>query len=183
MENADLLLFGHETERLTFRELLETDFNEWMKFCEDPSSLKYIRPTGDESAEEKCKFWFQKVFHRYNNNLGGMNVLVEKNSGQIVGQCGLLIQTVDDIEELEIGYSLMPAQRGKGYALEAARKCRDYAFENRLRESLISIIHIDNEKSKNVALSNGMQEEKRSLFNSNPVIIFRISRSDWLRIK
>jgi ribosomal-protein-alanine N-acetyltransferase len=51
-----------------------------------------------------------------------------------------------EIEELEIGYSLMPESRGKGYALEATKKCKDFAFHNQLTDSLISIIH-----SKNLA--------------------------------
>ncbi len=80
-----------------------------------------------------------------------MNALIKKENYAFVGQCGL-IHTVDGVEELEIGYSLMPEFRGKGYALEAAKKCKDFAFENNLSDSLISIIHIDNKESEKVAI-------------------------------
>ncbi|WP_369049382.1 GNAT family N-acetyltransferase [Tenacibaculum sp. UWU-22] len=178
-DNTKLLLFGQSSERLSFRQLEQTDFNEWLKFCEDNTSLKYIWLTDKDSPDEKCKIWFDRVFNRYKNNLGGMNVLIEKNNHQFIGQSGLLIHTVDGIEELEIGYSLMPKQRGKGYAIEAAQKCRNYAFENNLTDSLISIIHIDNKESEKVARKNGMKLDKTTIYNNNKVNIFRISKSEW----
>ena len=181
-DNNHLLLFGKTSERLIFRELKQSDFAEWMKFCEDPDSLKYIWLTDSDSANEKCKIWFDRVFNRYKNNLGGMNALIEKADSKFVGQCGLLIHTVDGIEELEIGYSLMPESRGKGYALEAAKKCRDFAFENNLSESLISIIHIDNKESDKVAIRNGMKLDKTTTYNNSSVNIFRIKKSDWKKI-
>ena len=45
-----------------------------------------------------------------------MNALVEKQTGALIGHAGLLVQTVDDIIELEIAYSLLPSGRNKGYA-------------------------------------------------------------------
>jgi RimJ/RimL family protein N-acetyltransferase len=108
-----------------------------------------------------------------------MNALVKKDNNEFVGQCGLLIHTVDNVEELEIGYSLMPEYRGKGFALEAANKCKDYAFANDLSDSLISIIHIDNKESETVAIKNGMRLDKTTSYNNSKVNIFRINKSDW----
>jgi [ribosomal protein S5]-alanine N-acetyltransferase len=103
-----------------------------------------------------------------------MNVLIDKKSGAFIGQCGLLIQTVDDIEELEVAYSMMPQHRGKGYAPEAAKKCIDFAFANQLRDSVISIIHEDNLESQKVALKNKLSLDKRTMYDNNPVNIYRI---------
>lgn len=178
-DNKKLLLFGQSSERLSFRQLEQSDFNEWLKFCEDNTSLRYIWLTDNDSAYEKCKMWFERVFNRYDNHLGGMNALIKKDNNEFVGQCGLLIHTVDGIEELEIGYSLMPEYRGIGYALEAAKKCKDYAFENNLTNSLISIIHIDNKESEKVAIKNGMKLDKTTTYNNSRVNIFRINKSDW----
>lgn len=124
-------LEGQETERLLFRRITEHDFDTWLAFCKYPDSLKYIfskNQLNNEDPVEWCKMWFNKVFHRYENGLGGMNALIEKQTGAFVGQCGLLTQTIDGIEELEIGYSLMPAYRGRGVAAEAAIKCKEFAF-------------------------------------------------------
>jgi [ribosomal protein S5]-alanine N-acetyltransferase len=115
-----------------------------------------------------------KIFHRYENNLGGMNALINKTTGEFIGQSGLLVQTVDNMVELEVAYSILPKHRGKGYAPEAAKKCIDFSFENSLKESLISIIHKDNVESQRVAFKNGLTLEKQTMYDNNPVLIFRI---------
>lgn len=167
------LLEGEETERLLFRKLEEKDFSTWLEFYKDPSSTHQWF-SGITDPEENCRKWFDRMSYRYVNNKGGMNVLIEKATGAFVGQCGLLIQTVDEKEELEIGYSVMPAFRKHGFATEAAVKCREYAFENNLRDSLISIIPVNNIASQNVALKNNMQLEKTTTYSDNLVHIYRV---------
>jgi RimJ/RimL family protein N-acetyltransferase len=106
-----------------------------------------------------------------------MNALFEKNTGLLVGYCGLLVQTVEDKTELEIGYSLLPQFRNRGFATEAATKCRDFAFENEFADSLISIISITNLPSQHVAIKLGMKRDFVSLYNQNEVYIYRITAS------
>jgi RimJ/RimL family protein N-acetyltransferase len=168
------LLDGHQSERLNFRKLEETDFDWWMEFSLNPQATRYFDFSENITPEEFCKLWFKRVFDRYKNDTGGHNVLVERITGKPVGMCGLLVQKVDGINELEIGYSLHPAFWGQGYGTEAARKCRDFAFENNFAESLISIVHVDNTASAKVALRNGMQLEKTTVYKEIPVNIFRI---------
>jgi RimJ/RimL family protein N-acetyltransferase len=177
------LLEGEESERLYFRKLQEPDFENWVNFCSDPSSLEYIffAQRAPEDPAVKSRIWFDRIFHRYENDLGGLNVLINKSTNEFIGQCGLLIQTVDGKEEMEIGYSIMPQHRKKGYALEAAKKCRDFAFENNFRDSLISIIHIENVNSAKVAIGNGMKSEKQTVYSGNPVNVFRISKDEWIK--
>ncbi len=168
------LLEGQQSERLNYRKLEETDFDWWIEFSSNSESTRYFGFPEKIAPEEFCKLWFTKVFDRYKNDLGGHNVLVERITGKPVGMCGLLVQEVDGIEELEIGYSLHPDFRGKGFATEAARKCRDFAFENNFAESLISIVHVENNLSAKVALRNGMKLEKTTVYKEIPVNIFRI---------
>lgn len=103
-----------------------------------------------------------------------MNALIEKQTGKLVGHCGLLVQTVDDETELEIGYSLLPAFWSRGYATEAARTCKNFAFANTLAESLISIISKTNIASQKVARANGMTIDKETTYHDVPVYIYRI---------
>ena len=169
----NLLLEGEESKRLIFRKVYKTDLNSWLPFHEEPLSSKYFAGEILE-PEEACQNWFTKVFTRYENNLGGLNALISKEDGKLVGMCGLLIQTVDEIRELEIGYSILPEYWRKGYASEAAQKCKAYAFEHNLSESIISIIHIDNIGSQKVALNNGMHLDKTTTYKGIPVHIFRV---------
>ncbi|MGV3611393.1 MAG: GNAT family N-acetyltransferase [Fluviicola sp.] len=178
-DRRELWLFGQETERLTFRRLEENDFNTWIRFCEDHEIMRYFGFSETASASEKCQQWFDRVFGRYENLLGGMNAMITTISGKFIGQSGLLIQTLDDQEELEIAYSLMPEFRGLGYALEAAKKCRDFAFQNDFSDSLVSIIHPDNLASQQVALKNGMKFSKQTIHSGMPVNVYRITKAEW----
>ncbi len=170
------LLEGEISNRLSYRKLEETDFDWWMEFSSNPEATRYFDFSENINPEDFCRLWFDKVFDRYKNDTGGHNVLVELETGKPVGMCGLLIQEVDGVNELEIGYSLHPAFWGKGYATEAVRKLRDFAFENNFAESLISIVHVDNSQSANVALRNGMTLEKTTNYKGIPVNVFRIFR-------
>jgi [ribosomal protein S5]-alanine N-acetyltransferase len=167
------LLDGEYTDRLVFRKIDIADFNDWLVFHKDPGSSAHWHAERAD-PETECRKWYDKQYYRYANNLGGMNALVEKQSGKLIGHCGLLIQTVDAERELEVAYSLIPEFRNKGYATEAARKCLGFAFENLLADSLISIISLTNIPSQRVALKMGMAEEKRTVYDGNEVIIFSI---------
>lgn len=176
------LLEGQETDRLKFRLLQESDFDTWIEFFNDPDAVRFLGLPDIGSAHDKCSLWFKYTETRYMNDTGGLNVLVDKNSGEFIGMCGILIQDVDGMSEFEIGYSILPCFWNKGYATEAAIKCRDFAFKNGFTNSLISIIHVDNVNSEKVALKNGMHETKQTEFKNLPVNIFRIDKDEWIKL-
>jgi len=176
------LLDNQESERLKFRLLDQTDFESWMEFFNTPDASVFLGMQDIGTAFDQCKEWFKRIENRYKNDLGGMNVLIDKNTNEFIGQCGLLIQEVDGSKEMEIGYSIIPRFWNKGYATEAAIKCRNFAFENNYSETLISIVHVDNVRSERVALKNGMVRTKLTEFRKMPVNIYRISKQDWTRI-
>ncbi|MBO0343536.1 GNAT family N-acetyltransferase [Flagellimonas profundi] len=169
------LLENQVSNRLIFRKLEESDFEDWLPFYHNPKSTQYWQglPT---NPVEACRTQFDRVFERYDNDLGGMNALILKESRELVGICGLLVQTVDNVKELEIGYSVLPNFWLQGFAFEAAKKCKEFAFENNLADSLISIIHVDNLPSQKVALKNGMLLDKTTTYKNNPVHIFRVNQ-------
>ena len=169
------LLEGQETERLFFRKIKESDFEAWLEFHRNPlTSLYWV--SEKESPERECEKWYEYQFHRYANDKGGMNALVEKQTGKLIGHSGLLVQTIDGNTELEVAYSLLPEFWNKGYATEAAMKCKDYAFQNNFCDSLISIISLTNIPSEKVALKNGMFVDRKIIYNGNEVNIFRVNK-------
>jgi len=170
------LLLDEETDRLRFRALVKEDFDAWFPFFEDKEILTYFGIDTSLSQEQLCENWFVKVFHRYENNLGGMNAIILKETGALVGQCGLLIQTVQGRERLEIGYSLLPQYRGFGYGTEAAVKCKEFAFKNSLAKQLMSMVHVDNKASEKVALKNEMQLESVIEYDGMMAKIYTIEK-------
>lgn len=167
------LLDGITTERLLFRKIEEEDFDSWLPFHEDPETSRYwISPKLDPVTS--CKKWYERQWQRYANDEGGMNALIEKSSGLLIGHCGLLVQVIDGIEELEIAYSLLPRFWHLGYATEAANQCKTVAFSNRYANSLVSIISLTNIPSQKVAFKMGMCIDKQTVYNANDVYIFRV---------
>ncbi|WP_343485623.1 GNAT family N-acetyltransferase [Allomuricauda sp. d1] len=172
---TNYLLEDESTERLLFRKFTPEDFDLWLPFYDDPRSTEFWDGL-PENPIEACQQQFDRIFERYEKGLGGMNALILKETEALVGMCGLLVQTVDEKEELEIGYSVLPKYWKKGFAIEAASKCKQFAFENHFADSLISIIHIDNVPSQKVALKNGMVLDKITTYKDNPVHIFRVHK-------
>ena len=169
------LLTGEETKRLYFRLLKPDDFEDWVNLFKAKNVAFFLGLKPTLPSNELCQIWFDKVFHRYENNLGGMNVLVDKSSGKMIGQCGLLVQEIEGVERLEIGYSILPKYWNKGLATESSQKCKVYAFEHNFAKELISMVHVDNIGSEIVALKNGMHFEKKiEQFGGIPFNIFRV---------
>lgn len=114
----------------------------------------------------------------------GYSVLaVERLSdGAYLGQIGLLHwDDVDAREDVEVAYMLAAEAWGKGYATEAARACRDWAFEQLRVDRVVSFIALDNEPSMRVAERNGMRRIKR-IDESRlgiPIYVYAIARAEW----
>ena len=172
------LLTDEETTRLRFKNVDRADYGDWFPFFTNPQTNLYWN---DEriDAQVECTKWYDKQQWRYENNMGGMNTLIEKQSNKLIGHCGLLVQLVDDITELEIGYSLLPEFWKQGFATEAAQKCCDFAFRNNFAESLISIISLKNIPSQKVAERNGMKIEKRTRYHNNDAFIYRLTKEEF----
>lgn len=168
-----MILAGQSTERLLFQKVCSDHYDAWLKFFQDPQTSLYWKEQR-ETPERECEKWYTKQFARYAENRGGMNALIEKSSGKLVGHAGLLLQTVDQKQEWEIAYSLLPEFWNKGYAFEAAQKCKELAFSKQLSSSLISIISKTNLPSQKVAIKNGMQIDGETIYNGNEVYIFRV---------
>lgn len=168
-------LQGQTSTRLEFHPVSETDFAAWLPFYQDPRCSAHWTYTYAEEPIVRCQQWFASQRYREANQLGGLNTLREKGSDTLIGYCGLLVQTVDGLPELEIGYSLLPAHWGRGYATEAALTCKAFASTHHLAQSVISIISLTNVASKRVAFNLGMHVEKVTWYAANEVNVFRVA--------
>jgi len=165
-------MHGFTTERLRFRHITLDDVDLWMPYINSAEAIRFMALT--QGSRTDCLFMLQRALDRYVESGSGLNMLELRSTGEAVGQCGLLLQEVDGVPELEIGYHLLPAHWHQGYATEAAKACKYFAFERQLAPSLISLIDPENFASQRVALRNGMVAERTTLHRERPAIIHRI---------
>ena len=161
-----------QSQRLIFRHLQPADAVIWEAFVSNPEAVKFFPPR--LNVTQSAIAWIERQLKRYKTDGFGLYALIERASGAFVGQCGLLRQEVDGVQELEIGYHLLPKFWKKGFAAEAANACRIFAFENNMAPSVISIIHPQNIASQRVAERNAMKKEKETVWRGSPVFIYRV---------
>lgn len=171
---------GLQTERLATRFLVPADAAIWAGFLKDEQASRFATFSGYTDPADRAKAWIDFTLARYENERYGLQALIEKATGEFIGQCGLILQEVDGQCEVEVGYHLFPRYWGQGYATEAARAFRDYGFENNQATSIISVINPLNEPSKKVARRNGMRLVKEDgRMRDGSYNIFRITRAEW----
>ena len=145
-----------ETERLIMRELNPADFDSLCQIMQDDATM-YAYEGAFSDAETQA--WLDRQISRYEKWGFGLWAVILKESGQLIGQCGLTRQPWKDTEVLEIGYLFNKNYWHKGYATEAAAACKQYAFEVLKADEVCSITRDINRLSRNVALRNGMTKE------------------------
>lgn len=145
-----------QTERLFLRELDQDDFHDLAEMLQNPEVMyAYEHDFSDEDVQE----WLDRQRDRYRQNGFGLWALILKKTGEMIGQAGLTMQKYKESEVLEIGYLLKKEHWRHGYAIEAAKACKDYAFETLEEEVVHSIIKANNIPSIKVALKNGMTKK------------------------
>lgn len=145
-----------ETERLYLREMNQNDFGDLAEIVQNPKVMyAYEHDFSDNDVQE----WLDRQIERYEKYGFGLWAVILKNTDKMIGQAGLSIQPYKGIEVLEIGYLLKENFWHNGYASEAARGCKKYAFEQLNRDKVYSIIKSDNYSSMKAAESIGMKKE------------------------
>ena len=146
-----------ETERLSLREITAEDLDDLLEIWGDPETMRFFPHTLDSQAMRE---WIERNRRRYEQYGHGLWAAPLRGERKLVGDCGLVIQEVDGIEELEVGYHFNRKYWGRGFATEAARACMDYAFERLGRRRVISMIRPENTPSRRVAERNGLRIER-----------------------
>lgn len=142
-----------ETNRLVLRPFRPSDADAMAKVLGDPVSMRfYPRPF---SAEEAAA-WVERNAARSQANGLGLWAVTLRSTGEVIGDCGAVIQAVDGDDELELAWHLHPIHQGRGYATEAALAWRDHAFATTDRSRLVSLIVEANLPSRRVAERIGM---------------------------
>lgn len=143
-----------ETKRLMLRKLNKNDFNNLSTILKDEEVMYAYEHA---FSDEEVTMWLNKQIYRYENEGFGLLGVILKDTNEFIGQCGLTLQDYKGIKVPEIGYLFSKKYWNKGYAIEAAKAVKEYAFNELHLDEVYSIIRDNNFTSQKVAEKNGMK--------------------------
>lgn len=169
-----------ETERIILREMTHGDIEALCRILQDSDVMyAYEHAFSDDEVHE----WLNNQLLRYDKYGFGLWAVILRENGEFIGQCGITVQDCCGEQVMEVGYLFAKDFWHKGYATEAARACRNYAFDVLGAERVYSIIRDNNIPSQRVAERNGMKPG--SVFVKHyygidmPHISYSISRKEY----
>ena len=166
-----------ETERLYLREMTDEDFEALRKVLGDPDIMCHYPYAFDE---ERIRNWIDRNRERYRVFGFGLWAVCRKDTGEMIGDCGLTMQLVDGRILPEIGYHIRGDQQRQGFAGEAARAVRDWTFEHTPFEVVYSYMKAENISSVRTAMSYGCTEAGGFRDDEGEITrVFALRRKDW----
>lgn len=167
-----------ETDRLYLREFRIEDYDDLFEIFSDEEVMKHYQYVLDEKG---VKNWINGNIDRYNNFGFGLWAVVLKETGKVIGDCGLSMQIINKKIKPEIGYHFNKKYWRQGFAHEAAKACIEWTFENTPFRMLYSYMTKDNVASYATAMSNGMKKVDEYIDTDKTLtVVYAISKEEWL---
>ncbi|MBI3934813.1 MAG: GNAT family N-acetyltransferase [Acidobacteria bacterium] len=164
-----------ETSRLRFRRFALRDESSVFEMFSDPYARRFYPEMADRS---KARAWIEWNLHNYEQFGFGLWAVELKSSGSFIGDCGITFQEIEGKKELEIGYHVVYAARGNGYAKEAARACLCFAFRVLKAARVCSILRPENIASRAVARCIH-SDCRKVLKRGRPALVFFTTLKEW----
>lgn len=135
-----------ETNRLRLRRLsAEADAAFILRLLNEPSFIQNIADRGVRTIEDARSYILKGPVASYEKYGFGLWLVEEKETSLPVGLCGLLKREV--LEDIDVGYALVPEFWSRGYALECASAVVAYAHEELGLPRIVAVVSPDNDRS------------------------------------
>ncbi|MGN1340243.1 MAG: GNAT family N-acetyltransferase [Oscillospiraceae bacterium] len=166
-----------ETERLLLREMTEGDLPALFAVLGDSDIMRHYPYSFDEN---RVRGWIEKNRERYRVFGFGLWAVVLKETGEMIGDCGLTMQNINGAIKPEIGYHIAGAHQRRGYAGEAACAVRNWSFGNTPFRELYSYMKTANLASAATARSVGMHFVQEYIDGEGErTSVYAVSRDEW----
>jgi ribosomal-protein-alanine N-acetyltransferase len=158
-----------ETARLRLTAFGDRHFEAYASMLADASSTRFV---GDGQPLDRMNAWrsMAMLLGHWTLRGYGMWAVELRDSGEFVGRVGL--HHPEGWPDLELGWMLMPAQRGHGYATEAGRAALQFAFDEVKAMRLISLIRFENTASERVARRLGARQATTIDFLGSATLVY-----------
>ena len=146
-----------ETRRLAMREITENDYPELCEFLKD-EDVMYA--WGHAFTDREVMTWIRENIKRYKRDGYSYWAAIQKETGKIIGVCGILREQVDEKNYTGIAYIFGKDYWHQGYAIESAAACVKYALDVLGSKEITAQIRPYNTASRKVAEKLGLQVKK-----------------------
>jgi RimJ/RimL family protein N-acetyltransferase len=147
-----------ETDRLILRPMTVDDAEFILELLNEPSFLKNIGDRQVRTMEDARAYILNGPMKSYQKNGFGLCLLLLRETNEPIGMCGLIKRT--GLDDVDIGYALLPRFWSKGYAVEAARATKTYAKDVIHLNRIVAITDPSNQASIRVLEKIGLRFEK-----------------------
>jgi len=165
-----------ETERLILRPFIQTDVDRIFAMRSDKDVMRFIR---EPQNREESVNWLNLVSSRWETKRIGFCAVIEKQTDEFVGWCG--IWRLKETKELELGYAIAKKYWGKGFATEAALEFLQYTFEELKPGKVVAVVRPENTASRRVMEKLGMNLVKTGKFYGQDLVQYEIKKKEFLR--
>jgi RimJ/RimL family protein N-acetyltransferase len=167
-----------ETERLRLRHWRESDVDPLHAFYRDPLSASVY---GEDV--KRSDVWRRIALHIGHWQLRGFGAwaIEDKATGRFAGHGGLWFP--EGWDDVEVGYGIAPEFRRRGYAVELAKRVRDYGYRNAGLKRLVSYIDPGNTASIKVAEKLGARPDGEFLMHGKPQLVYLHTNTDTSKEK
>ncbi|HIT61715.1 MAG TPA: GNAT family N-acetyltransferase [Candidatus Fimousia stercorigallinarum] len=146
-----------ETSRLYLRKIQKNDDILISEILQD---IDVMYAWEHAFSNDEVADWINENRMRYERDGYGYWAVIHKMSDRLIGVCGLLKEQADYENYVGLGYIFNKDYWGRGYALESASACVDYAFHTLKVKELTAQIRPNNLPSRKVAEKLGMEVKK-----------------------
>ena len=141
---------------------------------EDPQFMALLGGVRDTAGtvtylETNVKHWADHGF--------GMWMLRDAATNAVVGRAILRHLAVEGVDEVEVGYGLLPEYWGRGLATEIAQACVRIGFQQLQLRSIVAITTPPNIASQRVMEKAGLAYDRDIVHAGVPHVLFRTSRA------
>ena len=162
-----------EGDRFYLREYQEKDYQDLSMIYQDPINMKYFGAPYDDKMMRRLIDWTMNNYKKYGF---GFWAIIDKVSGEFIGDCGLSMQNIDGEWLPEIGYHIKLKYHNLGYASKAAQLVKEYVFKNYCYSALYGYTTEDNVPSIKVMLKNGMSLVKKYRKDRDIYVVYSVKR-------
>ena len=147
-----------ETERLILRQLTQDDAEFIFELLNEPSWIQNIGDRHIRTLDDARAYIVNGPVASYAKNGFGLYLIVLKEANESIGMCGLIRR--EGLEDVDIGYALLPRYWSNGYAVEAAQAVKEYAKNVVGLKRIVAIVDPANQGSIRVLEKIGLRYEK-----------------------